>query len=122
VTTKTRPAHPEYDHLLTRLLHFFEGFSAFSFFLMLTVALLYLMGNLQSFTVDTQETLLFILRGTGYAAVGINLYALLMILLWSIRHRRFLWLRFLLSLSSLLFGFALTMGAAFIGLLLRPDW
>jgi hypothetical protein len=119
---KKAAAHPEYDHLLTRLLHVFEGFSAFSFFLMLTVALLYLIGNLQSFTIETQETLLAILQATGYAAVGINLYAILMIVLWSIRHRRFLLWRLMLSLLSLVFGFALTLSAAFISLLLRPSW
>ena len=89
---------------------------------MLTVALLFFIGNIQSFTVETQETLLRILQGTGYAAVGINLYTLLMIVVWSIRHRTFLGWRFALSLLSLFFGLVLTLGAAFIGMLLRPDW
>jgi hypothetical protein len=122
VSRKIGSQHPEYDIILTRILHVFEGASAFSFFLMLALALLYAIGNLQSFTAETQRMLLGILQGVGFAAVGVNAYALLLIVLWSVRHRNFLLVRFLLSLFSLVLGLALTLGAAFITMLLRPDW
>ncbi len=114
--------HPEYDHTLTRIRHLVEGFSAFSFFLIVAIALLYVIGNLQSFTVETQEMLLRVLQFAGFGAVGVNCYALLMIVLWSIRHRTFLWWRILLSLFSLALGLTLTLGASFISMLLKPDW
>jgi hypothetical protein len=122
VSKKIGSQHPEHDHALTRILHVFEGVSAFSFFLMLALALLYVIGNLQSFTVDTQEMLLRVLQVVGFAAAGVNSYALLLIVLWSIRHRTFLGMRFFLSLFSLILGLILTLGAAFIAMLLRPDW
>jgi hypothetical protein len=122
VSRKIGSQHPEYDIILTRILHVFEGASAFSFCLMVSLALLYVIGNLQSFTADTQRMLLSVLQGVGFAAVGINAYALLLIVLWSVRHRSFLLLRFLLSLFSLGLGLALTLGASFIAMLLRPDW
>lgn len=122
MSRKIGSQHPDYDHILTRILHVFEGVSAFSFSLMLAFALLYVIGNLQAFTVETQQMLLRVLQVVGFAAAGVNVYTLLLIVLWSIRHRTFLWLRFALSLLSLVFGLALTLAAAFIAMLLRPDW
>ena len=114
--------HPEYDHTLTRIRHVVEGFSAFSFCLLVATALLYVIGNLQSFTVETQEMLLKVLQFVGFGAVGINCYAVLMIVIWSVRHHTFLWWRGLFSLLSLALGLFLTLVASFISMLLKPDW
>lgn len=116
------PRHPEYDHVLTRIVHLFEGLSGFSFFLMLAVTLLWVIGNLQLFTSETQSTLLQIMEVVGYIAVGINLYALLLLLLWGIRHRNFPGLRFAFSLLSLGIGFFLTVLASLIGIFVNPVW
>ena len=116
------PRHPEYDHVLTQILHVFEGLSGFSFFLMLAVSLLWVIGNLQLFTAETQLTLLQIMEVVGYSAVGINCYALLLLVLWGIRHRNFPGLRFAFSLLSLGIGFLLTILASLVGVFLAPTW
>ena len=122
VKTRIGPRHPEYDHLLTKILHIFESWSGFSFFLMVSVALLWVIGNLQAFTSDTQASLLQILEVVGYFAVGINFYALLLLVLWGVRHHSFPGWRIGLSLFSLLIGVSLTFMAALIGVFLKPVW
>jgi len=88
----------------------------------MSISLLYIMGNLQNFTVETQSMLLQAMQIVGYGAVGINVYALLMLVLWGFRHHTVLGWRIAFALISLLVGLFLTLGASFIGLLLKPNW
>ena len=122
VKTRIGPRQPEYDHVLTRILHIFEGLSGFSFFLMLAVGLLWVIGNLQSFTLETQATLLQIMEIVGYSAVGVNFYALLLLILWGIRHHNFPGWRVGFSLLSLAIGLFLTLLASLVGVFLSPKW
>lgn len=116
------PQHPEYDQLLTTILHVFQNCGAYSFFLCLGVALLWVVGNLQGFTAATQLTLLGILEAVGWGAVVCNSYSLLLLAIWALRHRHLPLWRLGAALACLASGAALTFAAMLIGAFVNPQW
>lgn len=109
------------DNFLTRLLYFVEGLSTIQFFLMLLVFFLYLMGSFQEFSDESNMLLLNMASIMGYSAAIVNFFSLLVIVLWSLRHRIWMVGRMIFSVSSLVLGLGISFIVAVLHGFINPS-
>jgi hypothetical protein len=109
------------DSVLTRILHIAEAISAIQFNFIVLLLVLYILGNIQDFSQPSGFLILRVLGFFGFSAVVVNVYSLLVMVVWSLRHHALLSRQLIISLIRLILGFVIALTGPTLHAILLPN-